>query len=408
MLDFGLLPPEINSALMYSGPGSGPLLAAATAWEGLAGELHTTAASYGSAISGLTSGPWQGPASASMAAAVVPHLAWLSRIAWQAEQAATQAAAAASAYEAAFAATVPPPVIAANRALLMALLATNIFGQNTPAIAATEAEYAQMWAQDAATMYSYAGASAAASTLTPYTEPAPATSAGGLAAQGAAVAQAVGTSAGADTQGLSALTTALPGTLSGLSGLPSQPAVDGTGNILDGIDFGDGMLGDLLKSLSGSSELHIGTPIDMFSRLVSPTRLFATAFRDIEGLSSKALEGMTKAGQAAKAASAAPAALPATLAGAGLGGGGVTGGLGKAASIGAMSVPQTWTAAGPTTASPATLQVSGFGGAAAAEPGSHTLSGLPMTGAGGRSSSGFAAPRYGFRPTVIPHPPAGG
>jgi PPE-repeat protein len=166
MLDFGLLPPEINSAQMSSGPGSGPMLAAARAWEGLATELQFTAASYGSAIAGMTSGPWQGPASAAMVAAVVPHLAWLCRIAEQAEQAATQAAAAATAHEAAFAATVPPPVIA-NRALLMALLATNIFGQNTPAIAATEADYAQMWAQDAVTMYSYAGASAAASTLTP-------------------------------------------------------------------------------------------------------------------------------------------------------------------------------------------------------------------------------------------------
>ena len=37
-----------------------------------------------------------------------------------------------------FAATVPPPVIAANRALLAMLIATNFLGQNTPAIAATE------------------------------------------------------------------------------------------------------------------------------------------------------------------------------------------------------------------------------------------------------------------------------
>ena len=139
MVDFGLLPPEINSALMYSGPGSGPMLAAAAAWKALASELHTTASSYAALINGLTDGPWQGPSAASMAGAAFPQLAWLSGTAGQADEVAGQAAAAAGAYEAAFAQTVPPPEIAANRALLMALLATNFLGQNTAAIAATEA-----------------------------------------------------------------------------------------------------------------------------------------------------------------------------------------------------------------------------------------------------------------------------
>ena len=115
-MDFGALPPEINSARMYAGPGSGPMLAAAAAWDALAADLHSTAASYHSVISGLTGGAWLGPASASMAAAAAPYVAWMSATAAQAEQAATQAKAAAAAYEAAFAMTVPPPVIAANRA----------------------------------------------------------------------------------------------------------------------------------------------------------------------------------------------------------------------------------------------------------------------------------------------------
>lgn len=90
-----------------------------------------------------------------MAEAVAPEIAWLSSAAGQAQDAASQATAAASAYEAAFLGTVPPAEVAANRALLMTLLATNFLGQNTAAIAATEAQYAEMWAQDAATMYSY-------------------------------------------------------------------------------------------------------------------------------------------------------------------------------------------------------------------------------------------------------------
>ena len=55
-MDFGMLPPEINSGRMYSGPGSRPMLVAAAAWDGLAIELHSTAASYETAISGMTAG----------------------------------------------------------------------------------------------------------------------------------------------------------------------------------------------------------------------------------------------------------------------------------------------------------------------------------------------------------------
>ena len=156
-MDFAFLPPEINSGRMYDGPGSGPLLAAAAAWDGLATELHTAAVSYGSVIWELSAGPWLGAASAAMTAAAEPYVAWMQSTATQAEQTATQAKAAAAAYEVTFAAMVPPPVIEANRALLQALVATNLFGQNTPAIAATETLYAEMWAQDATAMYGYAG-----------------------------------------------------------------------------------------------------------------------------------------------------------------------------------------------------------------------------------------------------------
>jgi len=176
-MDFALLPPEINSARMYDGAGSGPMLAAAAAWDGLAFELHSAATSYGSVVSGLSAGPWLGAASAAMTTAAGRYVAWIRSTASQAEQTAIQAKAAAAAYEVTFAAMVPPPVIAANRALLQALVATNLFGQNTPAIAATETLYAEMWAQDATAMYGYAGASASATTLTPFT-PAPQTTNG--------------------------------------------------------------------------------------------------------------------------------------------------------------------------------------------------------------------------------------
>ena len=187
VFDFGGLPPEINSGKIYTGPGSAPLLAAASAWDALASELQTTAASYASTIGELTTS-WQGPSSAAAADAAAPYTAWLSNTAAQAEQTASQAQAAAAAYEAAFAASIPPPVIAANRALLAALVATNFLGQNTPAIAATEATYAEFWAQDAIAMYGYAGAATTASQLTPFTAAPATTNDSGQANQSAAAA----------------------------------------------------------------------------------------------------------------------------------------------------------------------------------------------------------------------------
>ena len=193
---YAAFPPEFNSGRMYTGPGSGSMRAAAAAWDGLATELQSTVSSYSSVISSLTSGAWIGPSSLSMAAAVTPYLTWMQGTAAQAAEAATQATAAATAYETAFAAHVPPAEIAANRSQLASLVATNIFGQNTPAIAATEIQYAEMWAQDALAMDSYTASSAAASKVTPFTPAPQITNAGGLASQAAAVAQAAATSAG--------------------------------------------------------------------------------------------------------------------------------------------------------------------------------------------------------------------
>lgn len=407
MLDFAQLPPEVNSALLYSGPGSGPLLAAAAAWDGLAADLHSAASSYGLVIAGLTDGPWQGPAASSMLTAALPQVAWLRGTAGRAEQAAAQAVAAAGAYEAAFAETVPPLVIAANRALLMELLATNFLGQNTAAIAATESQYGEMWAQDAAAMYGYAGTSAAASTLPPFEPAAPSTNPAGIAGQAAAVAQAAGSGGSNSTQGLDAV----PQALSSLAGATTNP---NPALSLGGIALnpeGDGLvvsgpLGDLLEGLTGSQTLDASTPFDAFIRLISPTRLFVTTFRDIQGLASQALP---KA--AASAAKAAEAALPAVVPGAGLGSIGAIGGaVGKAASIGGLSVPAGWASATPA-APPVTLAVNGFTAGGAVGPATNAVGGVPMMpvgGAGRSAAAHFVAPRYGFKPTVIAQPPAGG
>lgn len=192
-MDFASLPPEVNSGLMYSGPGAGPMLAAAAGWDAVAAQLESTAAGYAAELAGLTSQAWSGPSSLLMTAAATPYVQWLSTAAAQAAQTGVQAYAAAAAYEAAFAMTVPPPVIAANRAQLLALIATNFFGQNTPAIAATEAQYLQMWVQDATAMYGYSAACETAATLTPFDEPPRTTNPAGQGAQAQTLAaQATG------------------------------------------------------------------------------------------------------------------------------------------------------------------------------------------------------------------------
>ncbi len=253
MFDFGALPPEFNSGRMYVGAGSGPMLAAASAWDELATELQSTAASYGSTISSLAAGPWTGPSSIAMAAAAAPYVAWMSATGAQAEEAATQAKLAAGAYETAFAATVPPQVIATNRALLMALIATNFLGQNTPAIAATEAHYMEMWAQDAAAMYAYAGSSAAATQLTSFTEPPQTTNTAAASTQAAAVSQAASTPAANTGSQLSGLINSLPTALQSLAnGLLNSPT--SSGNLLSGLD---------LPQLTSSISLPAGLQADL-------------------------------------------------------------------------------------------------------------------------------------------------
>ncbi len=174
-MDFAALAPEVISGRMYAGPGSGSMMSAAAAWARLAAETGSAARGYQSALTHLTDEGWLGPASQAMAAAATPYVAWLDATAALAEQTAARPTAAAAAFDEALAAVVPSPVIAANRATLAGLVATNLVGQNSAAIAALDAEYAQQWVQDAVAMYGYAARSAAATALTPFTEP-PATS----------------------------------------------------------------------------------------------------------------------------------------------------------------------------------------------------------------------------------------
>jgi len=402
VFDFGALPPEINSGLMYAGPGSGPMMAAAAGWDALAAELGAAATGYGSAISELTGSPWVGPASAAMVAAASPYIDWMSATANQAEQAGFQARAAAAAYETAFAMTVPPPVIAANRALLLALIATNFFGQNTPAIMATEAEYAEMWAQDAAAMHGYAASAASALMLTAFTEPPITTNAETAAGQAAAVGQAIATPAGNSGSAVAAadatttLTSAFDAFLT-YWGFTISP----TGQITalpSWLVGPNGLIGSVL-GLGGAAQFNQGLANSWTNWPYFPigTMNFTTAWAGglaTPGAPNPSLGGALSLPGAPGGVLSAPS---------------MSASFGNAGTVGALSVPQGWA---PAPAAVGPLAGPGVGSlhssAATNATASGLLRGIPMSGTGiGRRTAGYVT-KYGFRYNVLTRPPSAG
>ncbi|GAB3019185.1 PPE family protein [Mycobacterium bourgelatii] len=409
-MDFGALPPEINSSLIYAGPGSAPMVAAAAAWNGLAAELNSASVAYETVITHLTGEEWLGPASASMAEAVTPYVTWMSNTASRAEQFATQATAAAAAYENALAAMVPPELVALNRAELAQLLATNAFGQNTNAIAALEAQYGEMWAQDAATMYQYAtSSSTATAAVSPFSAPPQVANPAGTAAQAASVTDAVGAATGSAQQSLLDLLgnlqvqlANLVGPSAGLLGLnPTSPVT------LSGVTFNpNSVVGSILAGIGGNSTLNP-------SWLITAFRNFAGPAYNIEGLPyfstgmANSLLSLSKglASAAASAAAAGPHAADAVSGALGSGGAGVTASVGQAASLGKLSVPPAIAGLGPAISQAAPLPVTTISAAPDGSAG-NLLGGLPLAGVGAGASG--ASPRYGFRPTVMARPPFAG
>jgi PPE-repeat protein len=380
VMSFALLPPEINSALMYAGAGSGPLFVAAAAWDGLAAEMHATAAGFDSVISTLASAAWTGSASAAMAAAATPHVGWLSTSAGLAEAAAAQARAAATAFETAQTATVHPAAVAANRSTLLALVATNFLGQNTPAIAATQLQYVEMWAQDVAAMVGYhADAVSVASLLTPFSQPP--TGLAGLASQGGVMAQAAGTAA----------STAGPQMMSAVQSLPLGTATEGA--------------------------QALATPASM---AMSPMMMLMSSAMQGGTHSSAGLAGVAGLAGGPKLMSGVEAVKP-------LGGAapGAAASLGEARMVGALSVPPTWAGSMPArmassaltglsrtgmdmgVPNAAAMATAANGATAAGGTGGMPMMPMPMSGAGGgmpgrMTSGGSIAHVVESRPSVVP------
>ncbi len=400
-IDFGATPPEVTSTMMYSGPGSSSLQAAASAWSALAAELASTAQGYDKVVTQLASEEWLGLSSASMAAAVQPYVAWMTTTGAQAEQAAAQAQSAAAAFEAAFAGVVPPPLIAANRAELTQALQTNVFGLNNGVIAQLEAQYGEMWAQNAGTMYTYAASSATASQVTPFTDAPTIANPAAASLQSAATAATPASSIQSYfQQALTSLTTRLQ--------TISNPFVGSNASFNSAVQ-------EVWFLLTGQTVLP--TNMGTIFNGISP---FTSVFYNTEGMPYFSV-GMGNfgtqisksagwlGGAAPAAAAAAPkVSMPALGAGAGGVGSQVAAGLGNGAHIGHLAVPSSWP--GASTAAPAVRPAAQFISEpmAAGESGQGNLVGGIPAGMGGVGRGSGAAPRYGFKPTVMARPmPAG-
>jgi PPE-repeat protein len=404
MIDFGALPPEVNSASMFSGPGSSSLMTAASAWNQLAAELNSAAFGYDKVVAALSTEEWLGPASSAMAEAVAPYVAWMNNTAIEAEQAASQARAAAAAYETALAATVPVPLIAANRAALVEALSNNVFGQYTGEIAAIEAQYAEMWAQDATAMYGYAGQSAAAAKVTPFVAAPQIASPTAQAAQTAATTSATATAAGTSQSTLSQLVSSLPSQLNNLA----SPVSSTSSNSL---------LTELWFLMSGQTALptNLGALVNGYSP-------FSSLWYNTEGLPyfsvgmgnfgiqmAKTMGLLNGVGGAAGGAAASPSKALSGLGGM-LGGGGggapVSAGLGKADIVGELAVPPNWAQATGALSHPARVATHSMTPAAPEGGAGNLLGGMPLSGVG--PGAAHAGPRYGFKPTVMARPPFAG
>jgi PPE-repeat protein len=407
VFDFGAFPPEVNSAKMYAGPGSTSLLSAAAAWNGLASELRSQAANYTSIVSNLTGEGWRGQASTAMAAAAAPYAAWMNTTAAQAEQTANQAMSAASAYDAAFGMTVPPPVIAANRTQLASLVATNLLGQNGPAIAITEAQYGQMWAQDATAMYGYAAQSATATKVPAFTTAPQTTAPGALAGQAAATTQATGTSTQAS---LSQLTSAVPTTLQGMaspatSTSSSTSGLSGLESLLSGGSSGNSQLDSFWSTWGPNANLwntltSTGTfnPAQIAQTVTSSSFLGPGALAGSQGLGAVSpLDMAVGLGSGTHGISG--------LTGLGATGSSMSASLGQSTSIGQLSVPPSWSAVAPSAPSPV-ASATGSSPLAAPPEGATGVPGVAPAGAamGARAgaTTGIVDNRFLIRPPMVP------
>ncbi|SOX55686.1 PPE family protein [Mycobacterium ahvazicum] len=386
VMDFAALPPEITSTLVWSGPGSAPLMAAATAYANLAAEVSTTATSWESIISLLTTEAWTGGGSAAAATAAQPIVTYLTDTATALEQASSAAASSAAAFEAAHAGVVNPALVFTNRAEFTAALAGLPF--TLPQVTELEMEYSEMWVQDATAMSAYQAASdAAAGMLQPVTPLASTTDPAAGAAANAANDAAVTAN---DVQPLAAQAF----DLSSLSDALQIPFT--SNNLLQSID---GFLGtpSVLNAINGAVNTAAWFSMITIPTAVSLGHVLAGAAVPAAAVSDVVPAGAGGIIEGSVVSSVTPAS--------GLGSA-ATASLGGAQTVSRLSVPASWAAnaAPQTELAAATAPIEGSGWTAATEEASVMgAPGMPGMVAGAKGAGAFGSgPRYGFKPIVMP------
>jgi PPE-repeat protein len=304
-------------------------------------------------------------------------------------------------------------VIAANRVLLMTLIATNFFGQNTAAIAATEAQYMEMWAQDAAAMYGYAGSSAIATELTQFIVPPNTTTPSAASGQSAAVAQAGATPAGNSAQTITSAVTQLVASVpQALHQLSLAPAATTTqhGLIWNTIQ-------DLLtQGLPTPTNNWIGLASGQYTAIIKQT--LQAYFGLGIGNFGWGIGQQTFRGPLGTTAGASGAFIPSPqFAALGAGGwtwhgAGPTASLSSATKIGRLSVPQSWAGqvGAAEQAAPKLVSANYVNGSPVGANGGpmNALLNPGVMGSRGAQRTGNLGVRYGFRYSVLTRPPSAG
>ncbi|MGH3971359.1 MAG: PPE family protein, partial [Mycobacterium sp.] len=156
------IPPEVNAfRLTMMGAGPTAHVPQLTAYAD-ASITHLEQAAQQAVTTAATAPSFEGLGGAGMVAAASPMSAWLGTAGAHAGAAAATVQGAVAGYSSAVAATIPYPVVVENRLREAVLEATNLLGQNTPAIAETNAEYGEFWGQNAGAMMGYLASTTAA------------------------------------------------------------------------------------------------------------------------------------------------------------------------------------------------------------------------------------------------------